>query len=119
MTAYPAPPAAGHRIINHLVDVYPRVVGCGVDIFPTLVNDTGCSPAVHLTLAELWFAPTVRPQARSARLLRWNGLSPESTDAMTTDELRYSLWVTAQASLAANLWTDARPTPTNTIGEIR
>jgi hypothetical protein len=101
MTAYPAPPAAGHRIINHLVDVYPRVVGCGVDIFPTLVNDTGCSPAVHLTLAELWFAPTVRPQARSARLLRWNGLSPESTDAMTYDEVSYSRMVNYTSFTAA------------------
>jgi hypothetical protein len=73
--------------INHLVDVYPQGVGEHVDIFARGVNDTLELPVVHLTATSLWFYGDLDPHSQARSALGCNGLSPVSTDAMTTDEL--------------------------------
>jgi hypothetical protein len=75
---------------NHLVDVYPQGVGCCVDISAGDVNDTAAPSAVHLRAAGMWLFSTGRPQAWPLSVLGCSWLSPESTDAMTTDEPSYS-----------------------------
>jgi hypothetical protein len=84
----PLPRVSGDGI-NHLVDVYPQPVGCRVDNFALHVNDSAQLPSVHIFVTRLWSNPSGRPQAwaLSVRGSRW--LSPQSTDAMTTDELSY------------------------------
>ena len=73
--------------INHLVDVYPQVVGLHVDIAAVHVNDTEHGALVHSPDTRLWPNTIGRPQARALSGQGQNGLSPESTDPMTTDEV--------------------------------
>ena len=79
-----------HSQINLLVDVYPQVVGLGVDNFHVHVNDKDGSSAVHSDDTVLWPSLRRRPHGLRPDLLGHERLSPQSTDAMTNDEDCYS-----------------------------
>jgi hypothetical protein len=86
---------------NHLVDVYPQVVGEHVDISAVDVNDNAQTAVVHFLVTRLWLKSSGRPQPRRLSVLACRGLSPESTDAMTYDEVSYSRMVNYTSFTAA------------------